>query len=136
VEKVAEHPAIEVLPYSAPIAFKGDGKLQTVVLRNSQTLETSEHHPAGVFVFIGLTPNTGIVAGTVETDDRGFIVTDMALMTNVPGIFAAGDCREGSTKQAASAAGEGAAAALAIRRYIQPLASGMPVHAEEMSAPA
>jgi len=73
-----------------------------------------------------LTPNTGIVQGVVDLDARGFLVTDAALQTSVAGIFAAGDCRAGSTKQAASAAGEGAAVALAIRRYIQPLAGGMP----------
>ncbi len=59
-------------------------------------------------------------------DDRGFIITDPTLQTNVAGVFAAGDCRGGSTKQAASAAGEGAAAALTIRRYVEPLASGIP----------
>ncbi|TAK66902.1 MAG: hypothetical protein EPO22_03420, partial [Dehalococcoidia bacterium] len=69
-----------------------------------------------------------IVANDVQLDDRGFIETDVALQTNVAGLFAAGDCRAGSTKQAASAAGEGAAAALAIRRYIQPLSGGMPEH--------
>jgi thioredoxin reductase (NADPH) len=82
--------------------------------------------PDGVFVFIGLTPNTEIVREQVALDAQGFIVADMALQTSMPGVFAAGDCRAGSTKQAASAAGEGAAAALAIRRYIEPLASGMP----------
>jgi thioredoxin reductase (NADPH) len=59
-------------------------------------------------------------------DERSFIVTDATLQTNIPGVFAAGDCRAGSTKQAASAAGEGAAAALMIRRYVEPLASGIP----------
>ena len=62
----------------------------------------------------------------VATDDSGFIITDVGLQTSVPGIFAAGDVRAGSTKQAASAAGEGAAAALAIRRYVDPFAGGMP----------
>src|SRR5438309_1884156 len=76
--------------------------------------------------FIGLTPNTAIVQGQVQMDERGFIETDVGLQTSMQGIFAAGDCRAGSTKQAASAAGEGAAVALAIRRYIQPLAGGMP----------
>src|SRR5436309_10134737 len=83
-----------------------------------------------------LTPNTGIVQGVVDLDARGFLVTDAALQTSVAGIFAAGDCRAGSTKQAASAAGEGAAAALAIRRYVEPLASGMPARAGELEAMA
>ena len=54
-------------------------------------------------------------------------VTDGMLQSSVPGIFAAGDCRQGSTKQAASAAGEGAAVALAIRRYVEPLSGGRPM---------
>jgi len=128
VEKVQETPQIQVITNVAPVEFKGKTKLETVVLRNAQTGETSEAHPAGVFVFIGLTPNTQIVKDLVKLDGYGFIMTDGMLQTSVPGIFAAGDCRADSTKQAASAAGEGAAAALALRRYIEPLTSGMPKH--------
>ena len=79
-----------------------------------------------MFVFIGLTPNTEIVSGLVERDGQGFLTTDAGMQTSVLGVFAAGDARSGSTKQAASAAGEGAAAAIAIRRYLEPLAGGMP----------
>jgi thioredoxin reductase (NADPH) len=108
------------------VAFRGSDRLQAVVLRDGQSGEEREITPAGVFVFIGLSPNTSIVRALVTCDERGFIVTDGTLSTSVPGIFAAGDCRQGSTKQAASAAGEGAAAALAIRRYVEQFASGMP----------
>jgi len=134
VEKVEEHPQIEVITSVTPAEFRGDNKLQGVVLRDTRTGELREVKPDGVFVFIGLTPNTGIVANDVELDERGFIVADGMLQTSIPGVFVAGDCREGSTKQAASAAGEGAAAALAIRRYIQPLAGGMPDHGAMMEA--
>lgn len=126
VEKVQAHPQIEVVASATPVAFRGNGKLDTVVLKNTLTGELTETHPNGVFVFIGLSPNTAIVAKDVTLDERGFIETDAALQTNVAGVFAAGDCRAGSTKQAASAAGEGAAVALSIRRYLQPLTSGMP----------
>jgi thioredoxin reductase (NADPH) len=125
-EKVESHPRIDVLTNVAPAAFKGNGKLEAVVLRDTRSGDTREVRPDGVFVFIGLTPNTAIVKDLIELDERGFVVADMGLQTSVPGIFAAGDCRQGSTKQAASAAGEGAAAALAIRRYVEPLASGIP----------
>jgi thioredoxin reductase (NADPH) len=77
-----------------------------------------------VFVFVGLTANTQLVQGLVKLDERGAIETDPTLQSSVPGIFAAGDARTGSTKQAASAAGEGAAVALSIRRYVEPLAGG------------
>ena len=118
-----------------PEEFKGDTHLETVVLRNATTGETTEITPKGVFVFIGLKPNTQIVKDLVMLDERGFIVTDGMLQTSVPGIFAAGDARADSTKQAASAAGEGAAVALALRRYIEPLASGMPKHGKLMEEP-
>ncbi|MGH2485821.1 MAG: NAD(P)/FAD-dependent oxidoreductase, partial [Ktedonobacterales bacterium] len=126
VEKVLEHPDMEIVPNTTPVEFRGDKKLRSVLVRDTTTGEQRELTPDGVFVFIGLTPNTEFVRARVTLDAQGFIVADMALQTSMPGVFAAGDCRAGSTKQAASAAGEGAAAALAIRRYIEPLASGMP----------
>jgi len=126
VEKVGENPQIEVVTNAAPIEFKGNDHLQRVILKDTKTGALRNLETAGVFVFIGLSPNVAMVKDLVEMDKLGFITTDAALQTNVPGIFAAGDVRAGSTKQAASAAGEGAAAALAIRRYVEPLASGMP----------
>ncbi len=134
VEKVDETPSIDVLTNVTPLEFRGDGKLQAVVLRDTQSGEQRELHPSGVFVFIGLTPNTAVVKGVVALDQWGFVETNETLQTSVRGIFAAGDCRAGSTKQAASAAGEGAAVALAIRRYVEPLVSGMPRRDEHTPA--
>ncbi len=135
VEKVKENPQIDLLTNVIPEEFKGDTHLEKVILRNATTGETTEITPKGVFVFIGLKPNTQIVKDLVMLDERGFIVTDGMLQTSVPGIFAAGDARADSTKQAASAAGEGAAVALALRRYIEPLSSGMPKHGKLMEEP-
>ena len=118
-EKVEENPQIEVITNASPSAFKGESRLQSVVLKDSKTGEEREVTPDGVFVFIGLSPNTDLVKGVVTLDDFGFIQTDIGLQTSMPGVFAAGDVRAGSTKQAASAAGEGAAVALSIRRYLE-----------------
>lgn len=77
----------------------------------------------GVFVFVGLKPNTQFLAGSgIELDEQGLIVTDKNLETNVKGVFASGDVRSGATMQIASAVGEGASAALSIREYIDELA--------------
>lgn len=74
----------------------------------------------GVFIFIGLLPNTTFLAGSgVELDELGLIKTDETLHTSVPGIFAAGDVRSGATMQIASATGEGATAALMMRKYLE-----------------
>lgn len=76
----------------------------------------------GIFVFIGLKPNTAFLEGSgVELDDIGLVKTDEELHTNIAGIFCAGDVRSGATMQIASAAGEGATAALGIRKYIEEL---------------
>lgn len=76
----------------------------------------------GVFVFIGLLPNTGFLKDTgVELDEIGLVKTDQNLMTTIPGIFASGDVRSGATAQIASAVGEGATAALRIREYLEAL---------------
>lgn len=76
----------------------------------------------GVFVFIGLLPNTKFLEGTgIELDEQGLIKTDEELQTSIPGIYAAGDVRSGATMQIASAAGEGATAALMIRKYLEEL---------------
>lgn len=138
-EKVLNHPQIEVRFNTEVTKFSGKGgKLKEVEIkdRNSGTAETI--HPAGVFVFIGLTPNTSILNDTgVELDKWGFVLTGhdlvhdgrqipafggrepMFLETSLPGIFTAGDVRQGSTKQVASAAGEGATVALLIREYLK-----------------
>jgi thioredoxin reductase (NADPH) len=127
VEKVLEHSDMDVITDARPVEVRGaGGKLETVVIEDVNTGERRELHPGAMFVFIGLTPNTAFLAGLVELDKWGFALTDSGMHTSEEGVFAAGDCRAGSTKQAASAAGEGAAAAIAIRRYLEPIAGGVP----------
>jgi thioredoxin reductase (NADPH) len=83
------------------------------------------HETSGAFVFIGLDPNSGFLNGTLALDERGFLVTDHMFQTTMDGVFAAGDVRAGSTKQIASAVGEGAAVAIQIRYYLESLASNV-----------
>jgi thioredoxin reductase (NADPH) len=74
----------------------------------------------GVFVFVGLMPNSQFLKDTlVKLDEIGFVITDAGLQTNMKGVFAAGDIRSGATMQIASASGEGATAALKIREYLE-----------------
>ena len=96
------------------------GKVTKVVGTNKITGKKEEFVTDGVFVFVGLDPNTKFLAGSgVELDERNFVKSDHRLMTSVPGVFVAGDVRSGATMQIASASGEGATAALTIREYLE-----------------
>jgi thioredoxin reductase (NADPH) len=119
IDKVNENPQISVRPNIEIVRFEGEGKLSGVVIRDKTTGQEETIHPKGVFVFIGLLPNTQWLPPEIKRDDLQFIATSPTLATSLPGVFAAGDVRAGSTKQAASAAGEGATAALMIREYLK-----------------
>lgn len=95
-----------------------NGKLTKILAK--QDGKDVEFEVDGVFVFIGLVPNTAFLSGSgIKLDERGFVETDEDLQTNLPGIFASGDVRSGATMQIASAVGEGATAALKIREYLE-----------------
>ena len=117
-DKVRNHPQFEVHTNSEVVEFRGNGKLSEVVVRDRGTGEEQTFSPAAAFVFIGLDPNTSFLKDTVELDRAGFIVTDDTLQTSMPGVFAAGDVRAGSTKQLASSIGEGVTALLMIRQKL------------------
>jgi thioredoxin reductase (NADPH) len=119
-DKVAARKDMSVVTNHAVQEFViADGKLTAVQVQDRATGEVKEWHPDGVFVFVGLSPNSDFLPPEIERDRYGFVVTDLTLQTSVKGCFAAGDVRAGSTKQIASGAGEGATAALMIREYLK-----------------
>ncbi len=119
-EKVIQHPKMSVLLNHGVRKFEATegGKLAAVVIENLLSGELYSHQAQGAFVFIGLDPNTKWLPPTVTLDERGFVKTDQTFATSIPGVFAAGDVRGGSTKQLASAVGEGAATAIQIRYFL------------------
>ena len=129
-EKVRSDPKFTILTNTQVTEFRGKGKLRSVVARERTTGKELEIEPAAVFVFIGLSPNTGFLDGVIATDQWGFIKTDESFQTSLPGVFAAGDVRAGSTKQLASATGEGVTALIMVRQYLQKLGE-VPAHVAE-----
>ena len=97
-EKAARVPKIEVRLNTTVQEFRGNGRLNSIVVRNTQTGAVEELTPGAAFIFIGLDPNTDFLRGFVELDRWGFITTDEALQTSIEGVYAAGDVRGGSTK--------------------------------------
>jgi thioredoxin reductase (NADPH) len=118
-DKVAELPQIDVRLNSTVEEFKGNGHISGVAVKDLKSGQVEQLHPDGVFGLIGPKPNTDFLNEAIELHRWGFITTEKTLQASVPGIFATWDVREGSTKQIASATGEGAAAALMIRQYLE-----------------
>ena len=120
-DKVVNHARMSVLLDTSVTSFNANesGKLESITVSCDGT--ESIHETAGAFIFIGLDPNTSFLENSLDVDARGFIVTDTNFRTSVDGVFAAGDVRSGSTKQIASAVGEGAAVAIQIRYYLDSL---------------
>src|SRR5690606_11352269 len=101
-----------------------DNKVTKVVGTDRETNEKVTIQTDGVFVFIGLLPNTQFLQGKVDLDPQGLIMTDANLETSMKNVFCAGDVRSGATMQIASAAGEGATAALMIRKRLEDIERG------------
>lgn len=121
IEKIQNHPKISVhLGVTTDEIVGENNQVNKVVGTKTETGERMEFETDGVFVFVGLEPNTSFLKDTqVKLDELGFVLTDENLMTSLPGVFAAGDVRSGATMQIASAVGEGATAALKMREYIE-----------------
>ena len=102
--------------------IQGDGgKVTGALLRNVQTDEKQVFPIDGVFIFVGHIPNTDLFKGIIEMDDQDYIVVDKLQQTNIEGVFAAGDVHDHVFRQAITAAGTGAAAAISAEKYIAAL---------------
>lgn len=123
-EKAFANPKIGFLWDSVVVELKGDGILESMVVKNVKTGELTEivaneeDGTFGVFCFIGYVPNTALFEGKLEMD-HGYIVTDQDMRTNIPGVFAAGDVRVKSLRQVVTAAADGAIAAVQANKYIE-----------------
>jgi len=135
IDKVNEPTSRIDVKYNTIVeAIEGqDSKLKTIKYRYKDSDMIEELHPAAAFIFIGQTPNTGFLKDYAELDQYGFVLTghDIAhgkeiigmeplpFEASISGIFVSGDARHGSTKQVASAVGEGAAASISIREFLR-----------------
>ncbi len=101
-------------------AIEGKEKVQSIKLKNVKTGEEENYPCDGVFIFVGMVPNTNFLKGFVELTENGFIKCECAyLRTKVPGVFAAGDCRVGAAMQLATAVGDGVVAAMMLKQYFR-----------------
>lgn len=115
-ERAFGEPKIKVLWGTTVEEIEGDKFVTGIKLKNVKTGEMSKLEVSGIFVSIGSTPAASYAQGMLNMDKYGYIITDMKMETNVPGIFAVGDIRAESARQAITAAGDGATAAIYIER--------------------
>ena len=118
-DRVLSHPKIEVRWNTSVTAVLGEGQVEGVSLTDLGSGETSRLDLSGLFVYVGLEPNSGYLADLLPLDNAGHVPTDIWMRTALPGLFAAGDIRQSSAAQLVSAAGDGATAAVAARRYLE-----------------
>ncbi len=112
-------PKIRFVWDSVVTGLKGDGKLETVSLKNVKTGEASELSASGIFIFIGHKPNTEIFQNSVHMDDHGYIQTDILNQTNIPGVYVAGEAGDPNFRQVVTSAGMGAAAAMQAIKFLE-----------------
>ncbi|HOX42303.1 MAG TPA: thioredoxin-disulfide reductase [Myxococcota bacterium] len=117
-EKLLSLPNVEPRWDSVVEEVRGEGKVTGVRLKHVKTGAPSELEADGVFVFIGVLPNTALLRGVVELDPAGYVKTDVGMRTSHPHIFAAGDVRSRSVKQIAAAVGDGVTAMLNIQELL------------------
>ena len=119
VDRVLDHPKIDVLWDSVVVEIVGDTLVTGAKIRNVKTDEVTDFAADGVFVAIGHTPNTGVFDGELELDDAGYILVDPGTtVTSIEGVFAAGDVTDKIYRQAVTAAGMGCQAALDAQRWL------------------
>ena len=118
-ERAFKNPKIEMIWDSIVQEVNGTMAVESLTLYNKNTKETSKLAVEGIFVYVGIIPNTELVESRVELDDRDFIVTDETMHTTVPGVFAAGDVIHKVLRQVVTAAADGAIAAFSAERWIE-----------------
>ena len=123
-ERITAMSKVEVHWDTVVTGFKGAFELEALELRNVKTQALSTLPVTGAFVAIGMEPNTAWLGDLLPLDEWGFILTDPAMGTPIPGVFAAGDVRSKWERQISTAVGDGTVAAIAVERYLETLKNG------------
>ncbi|MDN5346987.1 MAG: thioredoxin reductase [Clostridia bacterium] len=123
-DRARDNPKISFRWNTVVTEICGEQKVEKLKLKDVKTGETREENFDGVFIFIGLEPNTDFLSGEVTLDPAGYIVTNPSLGTSAAGVFAAGDARVKELRQVSTAVGDGALAAMGVERYLAELEVG------------
>lgn len=118
VDKVKANPKIKLILDSVVEEIIGQEKVERVKIKNVKTGESSGISCQGVFIFVGIVPNTGFIKDLVKTNEYGFVSVNQKMHTSREGIFACGDCAEKGLYQVVSACGDGATAADSAHKYL------------------
>jgi thioredoxin reductase (NADPH) len=120
-ERALMNKKIELCLKSVVTEITGSARVESIKIRNVSTNEETTIKADGVFVLVGLSPNSQTFKGLIELDEKGYIVSDNDMLTSIDGIFACGDIRKKSLRQIVTAAGEGATAAVSAEHYVERL---------------
>ncbi len=118
-DRVKENEKIETILNYVPVSINGENEVESITIEERDTKERKELKVDGVFFFIGLSPNSEFIKNFVETDENGYIIVNENFETNVKGCFAAGDVIKKKVRQIATAVGDGAAAGVNIKDFLE-----------------
>ena len=119
IDEATQNPKIDFIMESELRTFTGNGSLEEISIEHLPTGSFSKMKINGVFVFIGYMPNTSMLEGIVALNERQEIVVDGNLMTNIPGVFAAGDCIVKKYRQVTTAVSDGTIASLSVAEFLR-----------------
>ncbi len=112
------HPNVEILWNCELKEIQGEDQVENLLIYNNKTQQTNPLAVSGVFIAVGNVPNTELVKGLVDMDEKGYIIADETCATSVPGIFAAGDVRTKQLRQIITAAADGANAVTSVEQFM------------------
>lgn len=129
-QRAFANPKIELITDTVVDEVVGkDGLMTHAKLRNVKSGATRDLDATGIFIFVGFTPNTGMIKEHVQHDSTGYLITDANMQTSVPGLFAAGDVRAQLTRQVTTAVGDATTAAIAVEKFLTARKNGQPTPA-------
>ena len=118
-KRAFDNPKVDFLWDSVLTEIKGDGIVDSVIVKNVKTGSEKILSTDGVFIFIGHIPNTDLYQGQLELDDNGYVVADKFMQTSVPGVYAAGEVADSHFRQVITSAGMGAGAAMQVVHFLE-----------------
>jgi thioredoxin reductase (NADPH) len=118
-EKITPHDNVQWMLNHQVLSINGKERVESITIKDRKAADEKKIRLEGVFIYVGLTPNTDVLGEQLEMNEGGYITTDENLQASIPGVFVAGDVRDKRLRQIATAVGDGAIAAVSAEHFVE-----------------